>query len=137
MPDREPPFSVYVGFLIFAKTRKRQLIDTLFQYDICISYDRVLEISTQLGEAVVQRYLDEGVVCLPKMCKGIFTTSAVDNIDNNPSATTTMSSFHGTGISPFQHPMEDSQCEYRTIVLLGEKPKAKTILPYTKACIVT
>ena len=102
--DRETPFAVYVGLLLFAKTRKRQLIDTLFQYGICISYDIVLEISTQMGEAVVHRYLDEGVVCPPIMCKGIFTTSAVDNRDHNPSATTAISSFHGTGISLFQHP---------------------------------
>ena len=124
-PDRETPFAVYVGLLVFAKTRKRQLIDTLFQYGICISYDRVLEISTQLGEAVVQRYLEEGVVCPPIMRKGIFTKSAVDNIDHNPSATTAMSSFQGTGISLFQHPMEDSQGEDRSLVLLGDKPKSK------------
>ena len=124
-PDRDTPFAVYVGLLVFAKTRKRQLIDTLFQYGICISYDRVIEISTQLGEAVVQRYLEEGVVCPPIMHKGIFTTSAVDTIDHNPSATTAMSSFHGTGIFLFQHPMEDSQSEDRTLVLLGDKPKSK------------
>lgn len=52
--DRETPFAVYVGLVLFAKTRRRQLIDTLFQYG-------VFEISTQLGEAVVQRYLDEGI----------------------------------------------------------------------------
>lgn len=44
--DREPPFAIYVGLLLYAKTRKRQLIDALFQHGICISYDRVLEIST-------------------------------------------------------------------------------------------
>ena len=63
------------------------------------------------------------------MRKGIFTTSAVDNIDHNPSATTAMSSFHGTGISLFQHPMEDSQGEDRSIVLLGDKPKSEKISP--------
>ena len=47
--DREPPFAIYVGLLLYAKTRKRQLIDALFQHGICISYDRVLEISTELG----------------------------------------------------------------------------------------
>ena len=30
-PDRDTPFAVYVGLRVFAKTRKRQLIDTLFQ----------------------------------------------------------------------------------------------------------
>lgn len=101
----------------------------MFQYGICISYDRVLEISTQLGEAVVQRYLDEGVVCPPLMRKGIFTTAVVDNIDHNPSATTAMSSFHGTSISLFQHPNEDSVGEDRAFILLGDKPKSKTISP--------
>ena len=73
-----------------------------------------------MGEAVVQRYLDEGVVCPPIMCKGIFTTSAVDNIDHNPSATTAISPFHETGILLFQHP---SRGEDRAPLLLGDKPK--------------
>ena len=37
------------------------------------------------------------------MRKGVFTTAAVDNIDHNPTATTSKSSFHGTSISLFQH----------------------------------
>jgi hypothetical protein len=49
--ERETPFCVYLGLLIYAKTRKKQLIDILFQYDLCISYNRVLEISTQLGKS--------------------------------------------------------------------------------------
>ena len=106
--DRETPFCVYLGLLLFAKTRKRQLIDTLFQHGLCISYDRVLKISTQLGEAVVERYLDEGVVCPPLLQGKVFTTAAVDNIDHNPSSTTSKSSFHGTGISIFQHPMKEN-----------------------------
>lgn len=57
--DREPPFAINVGLLLYAKTRKRQLIDALFQHGICISYDRVLEISTQLGES-------KAISCLPE-----------------------------------------------------------------------
>ena len=57
------------------------------------------------------------------MCIGIFTTSAVDNIDHNPSATTAMSSFHGTGILLFQHPSDDSRGEDRAPLLLGDKLK--------------
>ena len=38
--SRETPFVIYVGLLLFAKKkRKRQLIEILHQYDICISYD--------------------------------------------------------------------------------------------------
>ena len=53
----------------------------------------------------------------------------MDNIDHNPSATITMSSFHGIGISLFQHPSDDSQGEYRAQFLLGDKLKSKQMLP--------
>ena len=92
--DREPSFAIYIGLLLYAKTRKRQRIDTMFQHGICISYDRVLEISTQLGESVVSRLMEDGVVCPAILQKGLFTTSAVDNIDHNPSATTATTSWH-------------------------------------------
>ena len=125
--DREPPFAIYVGLLLFAKTRKRNLIDLLFQHGICISYDRVLEISTSLGDAVIQKYLEDGVVCPSVLQKGVFTTSAVDNIDHNPSSKTAMTSFHGTGISVFQHPNEMSTIEKLTPPLLAKKPISKKV----------
>jgi hypothetical protein len=37
----------------------------------------------------------------------VFSTAAVDNIDHNPSSTTASDSFHGTGISLFQHVTAD------------------------------
>ena len=39
----------------------------------------------------------------------LFTTAAVDNIDHNPSSATAQDSFHGTGISIFQHPTLNNQ----------------------------
>ncbi|KAI4799944.1 hypothetical protein KUCAC02_016482 [Chaenocephalus aceratus] len=55
--DREPPFAFYMGLYVFAKTRKRQIIEMLHENGLSISYDRVLEISAQLGEAVVAQFL--------------------------------------------------------------------------------
>ena len=43
--DREPPFAVYMGMYVFAKTRKRQIIEMLHENGLSISYDRVLQIS--------------------------------------------------------------------------------------------
>lgn len=90
--------------LVYAKTRKRHLIDLLHQYGLCISYDRVIEITKDLGTAVVSRAEEEGVVCPTLLRKGLFTTCAVDNLDHNPSSTTAKSSFHGTGVSFFSAP---------------------------------
>ena len=38
------------------------------------------------------------------MRHGLFTIGALDNLDHNPSSTTSKGSFHGTGISLFQFP---------------------------------
>ena len=95
--DREPPFAIYVGLLLYSKIRKRLLIDALLEHGICISYGQVLGILTQLGETVMNQFEEDGIVCPSVLQKGLFTTSAVDNIDHNPSTTTATTSFHGTG----------------------------------------
>ena len=90
----------------------------------------MLEISTQLGESVLSQFMEDGVVCPANLQKGLFTTSAVDNIDHNPSATAT-TSCHGTGISVFQHPVSSTFSDSRTFEFKGQKPKSKAKLPET------
>ena len=92
---------MYLAFSVLARTRKRILIDMLHENGLCVSYDRVLEMSAKLGEAVVCQYVEDGVVCPPALRTKLFKTSAVDNIDHNPSSTTAKTSFHGTSISIF------------------------------------
>jgi hypothetical protein len=70
-----------------------------FILGLSVSYDRVLAISTALGNHATDRYHEEGLVCPPQLRSHIFTTSAVDNIDHNPSSNTSQGSLHGTGIS--------------------------------------
>lgn len=41
--DRKTPFSVYMGLLVYAKTRKRNLVEMLHEHGLSI-YDRVLEV---------------------------------------------------------------------------------------------
>ena len=76
-------YAVYTGMHMFAKLRKRQLVDMLHENGLSISYTRVLEISSQLGEALVAQYVKDGVV-YPLVLRKKFTTSAVDNVDHNP-----------------------------------------------------
>ena len=94
---------------LYAHTRKRGLIDKMFALGISISYDRVIHLSTDIANAVSERYKERQVVVPTSFRRGVFTKSAVDNIDHNPSSTTATGSFHGTGVSPFQHPDFDEQ----------------------------
>ena len=100
---RETPLPIYVGLTVHARTRKRDLIDTLFDLGLSISYNRVMAISTAMGNNVCEKYQREQAVCPPNLHQGLFTTAAIDNIDHNPSSMTATDSFHGTGISLFQN----------------------------------
>ena len=117
--ERETPLPQYLGVLIHSKTRKRELVDAMFELGLCISYDRLLSISTTLGNNLCHQFEVEKTVCPPKLRGKVFTTAAIDNLDHNPSSTTAEDSFHGTGISIFQHPRcEASGVERTTMTAL-------------------
>ena len=79
-------------------------MDTLYRLGLSVSYDRVLGLSADLGNTAISHFERIGTVCPPTLNIGVFTTSAEDNIDHDPTATSAQESFHGTGISLFQHP---------------------------------
>lgn len=101
---RETPLSIYLIVMVHTKTRKRELVDRLYDLRLSISYDLVLTISTELGDKICHYYEMDKAVCPPELKGGLFTTAAVDNIDHNSNSTRGHDSFHGTGISLFQHP---------------------------------
>ena len=102
--EKECPLPIYVALKIHGATRGRSLIDAMFGMGLCISYDRLLALSTDIANSVCTQFENDGVVCPPKLRGGLFTTAAVDNIDHNPSSTSAHDSFHGTAISLVQHP---------------------------------
>ena len=120
--DREPPLPIYLGLMTHAERRKRTLVDKLYNLGLSISYDRVLELSTDMGNSVCAHFESEGVICLPKLLKGVFTTAAVDNIDHSQSSVTAQGAFHGTGISLFQHPTSYAPGEEREMVSIDNQP---------------
>ena len=63
----------------------------------------MLPISTDITSSVIDRHEKDGLACPSKLRNGVFTTAAVDNIDHNPSSTSSQNSFHGTAISLSQH----------------------------------
>ena len=101
--DRETPTPLYTALVIYNKTRKRDLIDIMFEKGLSISYDKVLQLSSDLANSVIARYEDEGVVCTTPLRTGVYTTGNLDNIDHNPSSTSASDAFHGTAISLTQH----------------------------------
>ena len=117
------------------KTRKRDLVDILFHLGLSISYDRVLSISTDLGNKICHHFQKEDAVCPPQLKSGLFTTGAVDNIDHNPSSTSAQDSFHGTGISLFQYPNSEVSGTQRVFLLdntaetAAHLPESYTIVP--------
>ena len=85
--------------LTISHRRSCDLVEIM--HNLGLLYDRVLSISTDLGNAVCCRYQDEDV-CPCNLRLNLFTTAAVYTIDDNPSSKTAQDSFHGTGTSLLQ-----------------------------------
>ena len=102
--SREPPLPVNIGLSIHARTRQKDLVENMHALGLSVSYARVLEISTEICNKCIDLFTQEHAVCPPNLKYGLFTTAAIDNLDHNPSSTTSTDSFHGTGLSLFQHP---------------------------------
>uniref|UniRef100_A0A1X7VHL6 Uncharacterized protein n=1 Tax=Amphimedon queenslandica TaxID=400682 RepID=A0A1X7VHL6_AMPQE len=81
-------------------------------------YDCFLKLATDIGKSICDQFETDGVVCSHKLRQGVFTTAAVDNINYNPSFTTSKESFHGTGISLIQHLCHDNKGNGRGIIIL-------------------
>lgn len=102
--DRETPLPTYIGLKIYAETRSRSLIDAMSKMGLFISYDRMMSISTDAANSVCSR----------------FEKDAVDNVDNNPSATTAKDSFHETTISLVQRPTSENCWNERSVSVIEE-----------------
>ena len=85
---------------------------------MCISYDRLLNLTSDICNAICEQFRKDGVVCRPKLRCGVHTSAAVDNIDYNPTSTA-KDSFHGTGISLIQHPSSVSQGHDRGVQIIS------------------
>lgn len=101
---REQPLPLYHGLLLHASTHQKHLIKELADLGMTISYSRILEIETAITNKICDLYSEDSRICPPNLELNVFTTSAIDNIDHNPSSNGATYSFHGTGISLIQHP---------------------------------
>ena len=75
-------------------------------------------------------YDKEGIVCPSTLRHNLFTTGNLDNIDHNPSSTSSLDSFHGTAISITQHITNDNPGVVRVCQTIHEdrnRQKLKSI----------
>ena len=104
-------------------------MNKLSKLGLCICYDRVLELENSLATAVCRCYEEEQLVCPPNLRTGLFTVGAFDNLDYNPSSTTSMGSFHRGGISIFQFPTTSNSGITRNPVTIDPSQPCKHALP--------
>ena len=119
--EREVPLPLYTGLKLHAVSRRKGLIDTMFQLSMSVCYDRVLQVITDWVNGTSERFEAEGVVCPVNMKQGLFTVGALDNCDHNPTSSTAHDSFHGTSISLFQFPSADMPGIERAVVSLDHR----------------
>ena len=106
--SKETPVTDLIGHLVYQYTRSRNLVDTLYNLGVSTSYTKVIELSEEVTASLIEYYQNKGLVCPPVLQNNTYTMGAIDNIDHNPSSTTSTRSFHGTGISLFQNnPIEE------------------------------
>ena len=133
--EREPPLPIYIGMNVHALTRSKKLIQQLYHIGISISYDRIMEIEDLIANCTCERFAEDGVVYPAFLRKGLFTVGALDNLDHNPSSTTSLTSFHGTGISLFQLPTKSRPGESRTPIAIPPHGNEKHSLPGSYASV--
>ena len=75
----ETPVPIYIGLMLHAHTRKKELVDKLYNLGMSISYDRVLRLSAQMGNNICEQFNRDHVVCPPSLRGNLFTSAAVDN----------------------------------------------------------
>ena len=70
--QREPPLPVYIGLMIHNKTRDLALIEKLSKLGLCISKQRVSQLSISMGNTVIKANKRDGMVLPMTLKLGLF-----------------------------------------------------------------
>ena len=96
----ESPLSVLLGLKVHIKTGKSSLVDSLADEGMSLTYNQVFEICRIVLNQVCVEYQERA---WPQLQDHVFSTAAIDNLDQNLTYAIVQSLFHGTLISIFQH----------------------------------
>ena len=97
---RETPLPVYVGLKLMTM-RAKTIIQKLFLLGICISYDRCLDICSNIAVSMLEKFDNDGVFT-GNSGKNLFTIIAKDNIDVNSKSTKLGQHYHGISMAIMQ-----------------------------------
>ena len=100
---KETPFTVGLGLHIHKKTRNKTLIDMLSNFNLCISYKKVLQIENIIAEKISDGMKEQDGVYIPATIKaGKRLHFAIDNLDFKNDTPDGRNEFHGTTTVVFQ-----------------------------------
>ena len=128
--DRESPAALYIAMKLYKWTRKKTVVDTVHGLGLCISYKRLLNISTDLANSLIDHYEKSGFVIPPQALFGVLSIFGMDNINHNPRSTTCTSSFNGTILSLIQFPTHDNMGVTADRETLNEEVMGKTSVAF-------
>lgn len=78
--ERETPLSHMLAMKVHMKTGKESLVDMLAERGICVSYDRLRQLSTDIANSVITHWEREDVVVPSQATKGVFTTGGLTTL---------------------------------------------------------
>ena len=90
---------VYISYMVHSKAQKFDVMGKLYDLKLSISSGWLLNISTNLWNALIEQFEKEKVSYPPKFWHNLFIVRIIDNNDVDTSSATAMSSFHETATS--------------------------------------
>ena len=93
--------------IIHNKTRDHSLIEKLSKFVLCISEQRLSQLSILIGNIVIEANERDGVVNEIKLRN--FSPASVDNTDVNIQSSLSTTSLLGTAASIAQHPTSNNE----------------------------
>ena len=105
---RETSIMLYNSLNIYMTYQSRNLFDHFFHLGICVSNDRVLDITKNVYENLHLPYFSHNCWFPDILKEGLFTALMKENIDVNARSNIVSSHYHGASISVIQYVAENS-----------------------------
>ena len=94
-----------------------------------------MELEEWIATSACERFEENGIVVTAFLWKRLLTVGTLDNMDHNPSSTTAVNAFHGSGTSLFQFLTKDNPGESRPPVIIPPSEIKQHSLPDSYAVV--